>query len=109
MKKRFTAAAENAFGIIRRNYMGKRIPETIFWPRALNGKKKENLGILYYIVSEKLITNAFSRLQVDDCMKYMVDAENNILYSSVSTDKSSPFIWEEADLEKESGYVILKE
>lgn len=29
-------------------------------------------------------------------MKYMVDAENNILYSSVSTDKSSPFIWEEA-------------
>lgn len=87
---------------------GKADSRNYILARALNGKKKENLGILYYIVSEKLITNAFSRLQVDDCMKYMVDAENNILYSSVSTDKSSPFIWEEAELEKESGYVILK-
>lgn len=38
--------------------------------RALNGEEKANLGILYYIVSEQMITNAFARLQMDDCLKF---------------------------------------
>ncbi len=77
--------------------------------RALNGKNETNIGILYYIVSERIITNAFSRLQMDDCLKYLVDRDGNILYASENS-AGKVFMPEEMpEFEEGSGYLILRD
>lgn len=76
--------------------------------RALNGEEKANLGILYYIVSEQMITNAFARLQMDDCLKFMVDEEGTILYSTADEVQEKTFLEEMPSFSEESGYLIVK-
>jgi sensor histidine kinase YesM len=77
--------------------------------RALNGEDKTNLGILYYIVSDRMIINAFSRLQMDDYLKYMVDTNENILYASANDPEKTILIQNPIQFDESSGYQIFND
>lgn len=77
--------------------------------RGLNGEEKDNLGILYYIVGERMIRNAFAKLQMDDCLKYIVDKEGNVLYSSNEEGEKVRLVQDLPEFQEESGYFILKD
>ena len=77
--------------------------------RAINGKEEKNIGTLYYVIGDQMISNAFQKLQMDDCLKYMVDSEGKALYSS-SDIPLNDAVWEEiGDARSGSGYQIIED
>ena len=70
--------------------------------RSLNGKKTKNIGILYYVLDNKMVENVFKGLKMKDSKKYLIDENGNTLYSS-SGDKWDDMISSELDQQFESG------
>lgn len=50
--------------------------------RQLNDKQGKSVGILYFILDEKIVTEAFSQLTSDYSVKYLTDSRGRVLYTS---------------------------
>lgn len=77
--------------------------------RTLNGKYEKNIGTLYYVIGDQIISNAFRKLQMEDCSKYLLDEQGNSLYSSSEGELETSIKEEIMKIEDLSGYKIVKE
>ena len=50
--------------------------------RSLNSSRKKNVGILYLVINDKMISDALNQLNMEDTVKYLVDEDGTILYCS---------------------------
>lgn len=50
--------------------------------KSLNGKKEKNIGILYLIADESLVTDVFERLTARSPQRYLTDEKGRVLYAS---------------------------
>lgn len=85
---------------------GKASTRQYILARALNGREKKNIGILYYIISDQMITRAFNRLEIDDNIKYMLDTDGTVLFSSDKSMMNKKIQTSILDVENKSGYQI---
>ena len=60
---------------------GKRGTRNYVLARTLNGRQQKDVGTLYYVLGESLISRAFDRLQMEGSLKYMIDSEGTTLYT----------------------------
>lgn len=50
--------------------------------RSLNSSSRKNVGILYLVINDKMISDALNQLNMEDTVKYLVDEDGTILYCS---------------------------
>lgn len=50
--------------------------------RSLNSTTRKNVGILYLVISDKMISDALNQLNMEDTVKYLVEGDGKILYCS---------------------------
>lgn len=50
--------------------------------RSLNSKKEKNVGILYMIMDDRMITQAYNQMQSELSTRYLTTYDGDILYSS---------------------------
>lgn len=88
---------------------GKASSRQYILARALNGREKKNIGILYYIISDQMIRKAFERLQMEDNTKYMLDADGTVLFSSDKSMVNKKVETSILDGKNKNGYQITDE
>lgn len=76
--------------------------------RSLNSSTKKNVGILYLVVNDKMIADALNQLNMEDSVKYLVDKDGMILYSSDTSKFGKKFDTKQLVQESISGYRIGK-
>ena len=76
--------------------------------RSLNSSTKKNVGILYLVINDKLISDALHQLNMEDTEKYLIDKEGTILYCSNKTKMGEKFDRKQLVKGKASGYRIGK-
>ncbi|MBE5993498.1 MAG: hypothetical protein E7247_14065 [Paenibacillaceae bacterium] len=76
--------------------------------RSLNSSTKKNVGILYLVVNDKMIADALNQLNMEDSVKYLVDKNGMILYSSDTSKFGKKFDTKQLVQESISGYHIGK-
>lgn len=50
--------------------------------RSLNSRTKENIGILYMVVDDSMVKNAYQQMKQDEYTRYLVTGGEEILYST---------------------------
>lgn len=75
--------------------------------RILNGKKQKNIGVLYYVLSEHMVSDALKKLQMEECEKYMIDEDGELLYSSSGQLLDEQAIRIVTDSVEQSGYQVI--
>lgn len=76
--------------------------------RSLNSSTKKNVGILYLVVNDNMIADALKQLNMEDSVKYLVDKDGMILYSSDTSRFGKKFDTKQLIQEEVSGYRIGK-
>ncbi len=76
--------------------------------RSLNSRTKKNVGILYLVVNDKMIADSLNQLTMEDTIKYLVDKDGTILYSSDSSKFGKNFDIKQLVQGEVSGYRIGK-
>lgn len=76
--------------------------------RSLNSSTKKNVGILYLVINDKMIADALKQLNMEDSVKYLVDMDGRILYSSDIPSFGKKFDTKQLIQEEVSGYRIGK-
>lgn len=77
--------------------------------RTLNGKYEKNIGTLYYVIGDQMISNAFRKLRMENCSKYLIDENGNNLYSSNEDNLEQSIKDEIMNVKNNSGYKIVRE
>lgn len=54
--------------------------------RSLNSQNEKNVGILYLIIDESMVKNAFGQMQSEYATRYLTTADGKIIYSSEPND-----------------------
>lgn len=76
--------------------------------RTLNGKNKKNIGTLYYVIGDQVISNAFRKLKMENCSKYLLDDNGKSIYSSGEIVLEDSVKKEIMNVEENSGYHIVE-
>lgn len=64
------------------NLYGKASENKYILARSLKSKEGKTVGILYIIMGDSLVTDAFEQLNSDYSVRYLLDEDGNILYCS---------------------------
>lgn len=88
---------------------GKRGTRNYVLARSLNGRQQKEVGTLYYVLGESLISQAFERLQMEGSLKYMIDSEGTTLYTPAEEPLDEAVLEALLDTRAYKGYFIAGE
>lgn len=76
--------------------------------RSLNSSTKKNVGVLYLVINDKMISDALNQLNMEGSVKYLIDKDGTILYCSDNTRFGKKFDTQQLEQGEVSGYRIGK-
>lgn len=81
-KKEIVAAGGKCLWYVTDELYGKSYENNYILARSLNSEAEKNVGILYLVLNDKMLTDALGMLSTEYATWYLADLEGSVLYSS---------------------------